>query len=165
MAECLANAGVTLVYGGGHVGLMGEAADAALAAGGEVIGIIPRDIAEKEVQHHGLTELQVVDSMHHRKMAMFERSDAMSAMPGGLGTMEELFEVWTWNQLGFHAKPVGLLNTAGYYDDLLRFLDTMVEQRFVRAEHREVLQVETEPHVLLKRLGDSQAIAVDKWMD
>ena len=165
LASELAGRGITLVYGGGHVGLMGAAADAALAAGGGVVGVIPADIADKEVEHHGLTELHVVGSMHERKMKMFSLSDAMIALPGGLGTMEELFEVWTWNQLGFHNKPVGLLNVAGYYDHLLAFLDNMVDQRFVHPAHRALLQVGSDVPDLLERLLDYQPVAVDKWLD
>ena len=165
LASELAKRGVTLVYGGGHVGLMGAAADAALAAGGSVVGVIPADIAEKEVEHHGLTELQVVGSMHERKMKMFSLSDAMIALPGGLGTMEELFEVWTWNQLGFHTKPVGLLNVAGYYDHLLAFLDHMVDQRFVHPAHRQLLQVGSDVEQLLDQLIAYQPVSVDKWLD
>jgi uncharacterized protein (TIGR00730 family) len=165
LATELANRGITLVYGGGHVGLMGAAADAALAAGGSVIGVIPTDIASKEVEHHGLTELHVVGSMHERKMKMFSLADAMIALPGGLGTMEELFEVWTWNQLGFHSKPVGLLNVAGYYDQLLAFLDTMVDQRFVHGAHRDLLQVGSDVPALLDRLLAYRPVDIDKWLD
>ena len=165
LASELVNRGITLVYGGGHVGLMGAAADAALAAGGNVVGVIPADIADREVEHHGLTELHVVGSMHERKMKMFSLSDAMIALPGGLGTLEELFEVWTWNQLGFHSKPVGLLNVAGYYDHLLEFLDHMVAQRFVHPAHRDLLQVGSDVTGLLERLLAYQPVVVDKWLD
>lgn len=161
----IARRGMTLVYGGGHVGLMGAAADAALAAGGEVVGVIPADIADREIEHRGLSELLVVDSMHERKMAMLKRADGMIALPGGLGTMEELFEVWTWNQLGFHQKPVGLLNVAGYYDHLLRFLDHMVEQRFVKDSHRDLLLVDEDYEALLDRMGAFEPPVVDKWLD
>jgi uncharacterized protein (TIGR00730 family) len=134
---------------------MGAAADAALASGGKVVGVIPADIADREVEHHGLTELLVVDSMHERKMAMLKRADAMIALPGGLGTMEELFEVWTWNQLDFHRKPVGLLNVAGYYDKLLQFLDHMVAEQFVKPPHRELLIVDTDYRALLDRMVEA----------
>ncbi len=154
LATELAVRGITMVYGGGHVGLMGVAADAALQAGGRVIGVIPQDIADRENQHLGLTELYVVDHMHERKMTMTRLSAGMIALPGGLGTMEELFEVWTWNQLGFHRKPVGLLNIDGYYDGLLAFLDNMVAEGFVREQHRDLLLVETEPAPLLERMRD-----------
>lgn len=165
LAGEIARRHITLVYGGGHVGLMGVAADAALAAGGRVVGVIPADIAEREVEHRGLTELLVVDSMHERKRAMASRSDGMIALPGGLGTLEELFEVWTWNQLGFHRKPVGLLNVGGYYDGLLAFLDSMVEERFVRREHRDMLLVDRDPVRLLDRMANFDPPTVDKWVD
>jgi len=156
LAEEIAARNITLVYGGGNIGLMGVSADAALAAGGSVIGVIPEDIADKEVEHPGLTELHVVASMHERKMKMFKLSDGMIAMPGGLGTLEELFEVWTWNQLGFHAKPVGLLNVGGYYDHLLAFLDHMVDQGFVQQVHRDLLLEDADPSRLLDRMSACQ---------
>jgi uncharacterized protein (TIGR00730 family) len=156
---------LTLVYGGGHVGLMGAIADATLAAGGQVIGVIPADIAEREVQHLGLTELHVVDSMHERKMLMTRLSDGMIALPGGLGTLEELFEVWTWAQLGFHSKPLALLNVARYYDELLRFLDTMVAQRLVKQEHRDLLHTGDSPALALDWMAAYQPRHVDKWLD
>lgn len=152
LARELAGRGITLVYGGGHVGLMGVSADAALAAGGRVVGVIPADIAEREKRHDGVTELHVVENMHERKMTMTKASDGMVALPGGLGTMEELFEVWTWNQLGFHRKPVGLLNVEGYYDSLLAFLDNAVAEGFVRQQHRDLLLVETCPVALVDRM-------------
>ena len=145
--------GWQLVYGGGRAGLMGETADAALAAGGRVVGVIPRSLMERELGHTGLSELHVVDTMHERKRLMAERSDAFLALPGGIGTMEELFEVWTWRQLGYHDKPVGLLNTEGYYDKLLAFVADMAEHGFVQQAQRQLLQVETQPHPLLRRLG------------
>ena len=165
VAREIARRGMTLVYGGGHVGLMGAAADAALAVGGKVVGVIPADIADKEVEHTGLSELLVVDSMHERKMAMLKRADGMIALPGGLGTLEELFEVWTWNQLGFHRKPVGLLNVAGYYDHLLRFLDHMVDQRFVKPEHHGLLLVDDDYCALLDRMASFEPPVMDKWLD
>jgi uncharacterized protein (TIGR00730 family) len=123
--------GGQLVYGGGSGGLMGIVADATLAAGGRVVGIIPKALEEKEWAHHGCTELHIVDNMHDRKRMMAERADAFLALPGGIGTLEELFEVWTWRQLGYHDKPIGLLNTAGYYDGLLAFLHTAVAHQFL----------------------------------
>lgn len=164
LAQAVASRDITLVYGGGHVGLMGATADAALAAGGRVIGVIPADIADKEVEHTGLTELHVVASMHERKMKMFKLSDGMIAMPGGLGTLEELFEVWTWNQLGFHAKPVGLLNVGGYFNHLLKFLDHMVEQGFVKQAHRDLLIEDTDSARLLDRMAAYQSDTADKWL-
>lgn len=139
MGEALAERGLTLVYGGGKVGLMGAVADAALAAGGRVIGIIPEFLALKEVAHAGLTELVVVDSMHTRKAEMERRSDAFIALPGGIGTMEEIFEIWTWSQLGQHKKPCGLLDVDGYFGHLNAFLDRMAEDGFVNADHRAML--------------------------
>ena len=139
MGEALAERGLSLVYGGGKVGLMGTVADAALAAGGRVIGIIPEFLALKEVAHAGLTELVVVDSMHTRKAEMERRSDGFIALPGGIGTMEELFEIWTWSQLGQHKKPCGLLDVDGYFSHLNAFLDRMAEDGFVNADHRAML--------------------------
>ena len=133
--------GWRLVYGGGHVGLMGAVADAAIQAGSQVIGVIPTTLMQREVGHAGLTELHVVDTMHERKRMMAERSDAFLALPGGIGTFEELFEVWTWRQLGYHDKPMGLLNVAGYYDPLLAFIDSTVTQGFLSEKQRSLLQV------------------------
>lgn len=151
MAALLAENGITIVYGGGSIGLMGVLADAALEAGGRVIGIIPVHLGEKEIAHAGLSELHVVRTMHERKALMMELSDAFIALPGGLGTLEELFEVLTWSQLGLHAKPCGLLNVRGYYDPLLALLDRAVEQGFLRREHRGLL-VDTDPAGLLEQL-------------
>ena len=144
--------GWELVYGGGKVGLMGVVADATLAAGGTVYGVIPQNLMDKEVGHTGLTELHVVDNMHTRKTMMFERADAFVALPGGIGTFEELFEIWTWYQLGMHHKPFGLLNVAGYYDSLIAMLDGMVAQGFLNPPVRELLQVGTDAGELLQRL-------------
>ncbi len=137
----LAERGISVVYGGGQVGLMGEVADAALAAGGRVYGVIPEFIALKEIAHMDLTELHVVQSMHARKAKMVALSEAFIALPGGIGTMEEMFEIWTWGQLGQHRHPVGLLNIDGFYDDLVRFLDGMTAQGFLSPEHRGALLV------------------------
>ena len=161
----IARSGRTLVYGGGRVGLMGVLGDAAMAAGGRVIGVTPRRLVEKEVAHHGLTELRVVESMHERKAMMAHLSDAFIAMPGGVGTFEEFFEVLTWSQLGFHSKPCGLLNVAGYYDPMLAFLDHTVEQGFVRAEHRAIVLTDSEPTTLLERLSAFDMPIVPKWID
>ncbi len=144
--------GLDLVYGGGRTGLMGAAADAALAAGGRVIGVIPRSLAEMEVAHAGLTELRLVDSMHERKAMMADLSDGFAALPGGLGTLDEWFEIWTWAQLGFHDKPIGLLNFEGFFDPLLKFLDHLVTEGFVRPEHRAMAVVEREVRTLIDRL-------------
>ncbi len=148
----LASRGIGLVYGGGRTGLMGAAADGALAAGGRVIGVIPRALADLEVAHGGLTELELVDSMHERKARMAALSDAFAALPGGLGTLDEWFEIWTWAQLGFHAKPIGLLNFEGFFDPLLAFLDHLVAEGFVRPEHRAMAAVERDAKALIERL-------------
>lgn len=148
----LAGRGIGLVYGGARVGLMGAVADAALAAGGTVIGVIPQALWEREVAHTGLTTLHVVDSMHERKARMADLSDGFVALPGGIGTFEELFEVWTWGQLGLHAKPVALLDCANYYAPLVAFLDHAVEERFIRPTHRAALLVERDVDALLDRL-------------
>ncbi len=152
LGKLLAERGIGLVYGGGHVGLMGIIADAVLDGGGTVTGVIPEALANKEISHHRVTELHVVADMHERKAMMAERSDGFLAMPGGIGTLEELFEVMTWLQLGYHAKPVGLLNVNGFYDGLLAFLDTQRDQGFLRPEHRALLLDNSDPASLLARL-------------
>ncbi|KAF1065455.1 MAG: LOG family protein YvdD [Pseudomonas citronellolis] len=161
----LAESGLRLVYGGGAVGLMGMVADAALAAGGEVIGIIPQSLEDAEIGHKGLTRLEVVDGMHARKARMAELSDAFIALPGGLGTLEELFEVWTWGQLGYHGKPLGLLEVNGFFDPLLTFLDHLVQERFVRPQHRQMLQRGATPAELIDALQVWQPLAAPKWVD
>jgi uncharacterized protein (TIGR00730 family) len=162
----LAGRGLELVYGGGHVGLMGIVADAVLAAGGRVEGVIPRALVEKELAHQGLTRLHVVETMHQRKALMAELADAFAALPGGFGTGDELFEVLTWSQLGLHAKPVGLLNTAGYFDPLLAWIDHTVTERFLRPEYRERLRVATEPEPFLGMLLDPRPTPqVEKWIE
>jgi uncharacterized protein (TIGR00730 family) len=161
----LAERGIELVYGGAHVGLMGVLADAALAAGGRVIGVIPRSLVEREIAHPGLGDLRVVDSMHERKAQMAELADAFVALPGGVGTLEELFEVYTWNQLGLHAKPLGLLNVRGYFDGLVRFLDHAVEERFITRESRAMLLVGEDLDALLDGLAGWQAPSQPKWID
>ncbi|WP_373389161.1 TIGR00730 family Rossman fold protein [Pseudomonas alcaligenes] len=165
LGRSLAEQGLTLVYGGGAVGLMGLVADAALAAGGEVIGIIPQSLERAEIGHRGLTRLEVVDGMHARKARMAELADAFIALPGGLGTLEELFEVWTWGQLGYHAKPLGLLEVDGFYARLTAFLDHLVAERFVREQHRAILQISESPAELLQRLDAWQPTAAPKWVD
>jgi uncharacterized protein (TIGR00730 family) len=149
LGAALAGAGLCLVYGGAQVGVMGALADAALSAGGEVVGVIPRHMVRNEVAHEGLTRLHVVASMHERKALMAELADGFVAMPGGLGTLEELAEILTWYQLGLHAKPVGLLDPRGYFDHLLGFLDHAVDQGFVRPEDRALLLAADEPNKLL----------------
>ncbi len=144
--------GWQLVYGGGVVGLMGVVADAAMAAGGRVVGVIPRSLMEREVGHRGLHELHVVETMHERKQLMAERSSAFIALPGGIGTFDELFEIWTWRQLGYHDQPLGLLNVRGYYDPLLAFLQQTVDAGFLSAQTHALLQTGTDAAALLDRL-------------
>jgi uncharacterized protein (TIGR00730 family) len=152
----IAKRGLTLVYGGGRVGLMGALADAALEAGGEVIGVIPQLLLDQEVGHVGLSELRVVGSMSERKLLMGDLSDAFLALPGGIGTMDELFEAWTWTQLNLHRKPCALLNQRGYYDALIDFLDHSVAEGFLRPRHRAALLVGTDAGSLLQELAQAQ---------
>jgi uncharacterized protein (TIGR00730 family) len=161
----IARRGMTLVYGGGAVGLMGIVADAALEAGGEVIGIIPQSLRDAEIGHPGLTRLEVVDGMHARKARMAELADAFIALPGGLGTLEELFEVWTWGQLGYHAKPLGLFEVNGFYAKLSAFLDHLMNEGFVRPPHRDMLQRGDSAAGLLDLLDAWQPTVVPKWED
>src|SRR5687768_7048418 len=154
LAALMAERGIGLVYGGGDVGLMGVLADSVLARGGEAIGVIPQALMDREIGHRGLTELRVVGSMHERKALMAELSDGFIAMPGGIGTMEEFFEVLSWAQLGLHEKPCGLLNVSGYYDSLIRFLDHAMLQDFIKPKHRELMIVEGQPAKLLDRFED-----------
>ncbi|MGB3683835.1 MAG: TIGR00730 family Rossman fold protein [Rubrobacteraceae bacterium] len=165
LGQTLAGSGITVVYGGASVGLMGTLADAALAAGGEVIGVIPQALQEREISHTGLTDLRVVGSMHERKALMAGLSDGFIALPGGAGTLEEFFEVWTWAQLGEHGKPCGLLNVGGYYDPMLTFLEHMVAQGFLSEKHRGMVLVEKEPESLLQRLSDYRPPETPKWLD
>ena len=161
----LAGRGLGLVYGGASIGVMGAVADAVLERGGEVIGVIPRSMAVKEVAHDGLAELIVVGSMHERKAQMANLSDGFVALPGGWGTLEEIFEMLTWAQLGIHQKPCGLLNVSGYYDHLFAFLETAFSERFVRGPFRPMLNMEEDPVRLLDRLRDYRAPQVRKWLD
>jgi uncharacterized protein (TIGR00730 family) len=154
-----------LIYGGGHVGLMGTVADAAMAAGGPVTGVIPSALAQKELAHTGLTELVEVRTMHERKALMADRADAFLALPGGFGTMDELFEIITWAQLGFHRKPIALLNVKGFFDPLLVFIDHLAEEGFIKPEHRQVLLVGTKPDDLLDTLMTYEPPLVDKWVE
>jgi uncharacterized protein (TIGR00730 family) len=158
-ARLLAQSGIELVYGGGHVGLMGALADEALAHGGRVVGVIPERLMRPEVAHQGLTELTIVDSMHTRKQTMALRSDAFIVLPGGFGTLEEMFEMLTWLQLRLQAKPVGLLNVEGYFDSLLQFLEHAAGEGFIRHEHRALLRVERTPARLLSLLSADMAAA------
>jgi uncharacterized protein (TIGR00730 family) len=165
LARAMAARGIGLVFGGGRVGLMGVLADTILAEGGEAIGVIPQALMDREVGHAGLTELRVVGSMHERKALMAELSDAFVAVPGGIGTLEELIEVFTWSQLGIHAKPIGVLDALGFYAGLEQFLDHMVGERFLRAEHRATLVSESDPGALLDRLETAEPVRMDKWLD
>jgi uncharacterized protein (TIGR00730 family) len=165
LAKLLAERGIGIVYGGASVGLMGLLADTALAAGGEVIGVIPAALQRKEIGHTGLTHLEVVSSMHERKALMAELSNGFIALPGGSGTLEELFEVFTWSQLGLHRKACALLNVAGYYAGLETFLDHAVNERFLRPEHRAMLLCEDTPEAVLDALERFEPPVVDKWLD
>jgi uncharacterized protein (TIGR00730 family) len=166
MARALLDRKIGLVYGGGSVGLMGVVADAVLAGGGEVIGVLPRGLARKEYAHPGLTELHLVGSMHERKALMASLADGFVALPGGLGTLEEILEVLTWAQLGIHQKPVGLVNVDGYWAGLLALLRHAVEEGFVRAEYAALLQVEPAPAALLDRFAAWRSpVTVPIWLD
>jgi len=164
LAAALAARRIELVYGGGCVGLMGILADAMLARGGHVTGVIPQALVEREVGHRGVTELKIVGSMHERKATMAALSDGFIALPGGFGTLEELFEVLTWAQLGLHQHPCGLLNVAGYFDGLLEFLDHAQGQGFVKSIHREMLLVDGDAVRLIDRFTAYRAPRVDKWL-
>ena len=165
LGTTLAKRGLGLVYGGASVGLMGVLADAALEAGGSVVGVIPAGLAHKEIAHEGLTALRIVGSMHERKAVMAELSDGFVALPGGMGTLEEFFEILTWAQLGLHAKPCGLLNVGGYFTPLLAFLDRAVEERFVKPVHRALIHVDDTPERLLDAFARWRAPVVEKWLD
>jgi uncharacterized protein (TIGR00730 family) len=166
LGRLLVAEGIGLVYGGAHVGLMGRLADAVLDEGGEAIGVMPEALVAKEIGHTGLTDLRVVGSMHERKALMADLADAFVALPGGLGTVEELFEIYTWAQLGMHRKPCALLDVEGYYEGIARFLAHAVEERFLREEHRAMLIVEREPRTLLERLNRFEPEAITpKWID
>jgi len=162
LGQTLANKNIGLVYGGGNVGLMGKIAHAILQHGGEIIGVIPKELVEKEVAFTELSDLRVVGSMHERKALMEELSDGFIALPGGLGTIEEFFEVLTWAQLGMHQKPCGLLNVCQYYDKLVEFLDHAVNHQFIEGEHRSMMLIEKNPDALLKKFEEYQPPKVDK---
>ena len=163
--QALAAAGIGLVYGGGNVGMMGRLADAVLAAGGEVIGVIPHHLADKELAHEQATQMIRVGSMHERKQLMADLSDGFIALPGGIGTLEELFETFTWLQLGLHIKPIGVLNVAGFFDAMLAQLDHMVAERFLKAEHRDMLLVDDDIERLIARMAAFVAPDTGKWLD
>lgn len=164
LGNALADAGITLVYGGSSVGLMGVIADQVLARGGKAIGVIPQALVDKELAHNDLTELHVVASMHARKAKMAELADGFIAMPGGMGTLEELFEMLTWAQLGFHRKSCAVLNVDGYYDGILNFIDGAISQGFIRDEHRHLLISHDDPTALLQLMRDYEAPQQPKWI-
>jgi hypothetical protein len=164
LGTLLAQRGISLVYGGSNVGLMGEIADAVLSHGGDVFGVITEELNNK-VGHKGLRELQVVPTMHERKTKMFQLSDGFIVMPGGLGTLEEAMEVLTWAQLGLHSKPVGFLNVRGYFDRLMDFLDHAVDQRFLKKEHRQMILIAENPNQLLADMEAYLPTSVEKWVD
>jgi len=157
--------GIRLIYGGGKVGLMGVIADEVMRLGGEVVGIIPESLEKKEVGHRAVTELRVVDSMHERKALMADLADGFIAMPGGIGTFEEFFEILTWAQLGFHHKPCAILNVAGYYDGLLDLCDNAVAEGFLRREHRKIIIDDPDPERLLGRMRAFEPANLEKWLD
>jgi uncharacterized protein (TIGR00730 family) len=165
LGATLAKRGIGIVYGGGRVGLMGALADAALVAGGEVIGVMPQALIDREIGHRGLTQLRIVGSMHERKALMAELADGFVALPGGVGTLEELFEVWTWAQLGLHTRPCGVLDSDGFYAPLVAFLDHLVETGFVRPEHRAMLLSARSPEELLAAFAAYRAPRVGKWVE
>jgi uncharacterized protein (TIGR00730 family) len=165
LGRALAGQGIGVVYGGAQVGLMGTIADAALEAGGEVVGVIPQALVDREIAHTGLTDLHVVGSMHERKAKMADLADGFIALPGGMGTLEELFEVYTWLQLGLHSKPLGVLDVRGYYAQLAAFLDHAVAERFVTAEHREMLVVERRAEAMIEAFRRWRPPVRTKWID
>lgn len=165
LGTTLARNNIRLIYGGGHVGLMGVAADACLAAGGEVVGVIPRKLMEKEVGHAGLTQMHVVETMHERKALMTQLSDGFIALPGGFGTLDELFEALTWQQLAYHLLPVGVLNVSGFFNHLVQFLDHARDQRLLREAHRDTLLVDTDLNALIARMRSFVPPNNEKWLD
>ncbi|UGB31186.1 TIGR00730 family Rossman fold protein [Metabacillus sp. B2-18] len=160
----LAKEGITLVYGGSKVGIMGVVANAALQAGGEVIGVIPKMLMERELAHPGLSELIIVHSMHERKAKMEELSDGFVVLPGGPGTMEEFFEVYTWAQLGEHSKPIGMMNSNHYYDKLLAFFDHMIQEQFLKPEYRSMVIVDSDPEQLIQKFRSYEPPLLTKWI-
>ena len=164
LGQALANKSITLVYGGAKIGVMGKVAKGALDNGGKVIGIIPDFLKLKEVYHTALTELIVTDNMHERKLKMHEHSEGIITLPGGYGTLEELFEMITWAQLGLHQKPIGILNTNGFYDDLLKMIRKMVDQGFLKVENYDMLLVDKTVDGLLKQMDEYQPLSLPKWI-
>lgn len=165
LGDALVHQQITLVYGGGNIGLMGVIADRVMQGGGRAIGVIPRQLQEKELAHHGITDLHVVGSMHQRKARMAELAEAFVAMPGGYGTIEEFAEVLTWSQLGLHTKPMGLLNVSGYFNHFLRFLDHAVDVRLLQLEHRRLVLESDHVDHLLEQMHDWQAPSLPKWIE
>jgi uncharacterized protein (TIGR00730 family) len=165
LAQIFVRQNIRLVYGGGNVGLMGIIADEVMRRGGEVVGIIPYSLDQKEVGHRGITELRVVSSMHERKALMAELADGFIAMPGGIGTFEEFFEILTWAQLGFHEKPCAVLNIAGYYDGLLALCDNAVTEGFLRPAHRQLILEDSNPEFLLEKMANLKPLRLEKWID
>ncbi len=164
LARTMVERGIRLVYGGAGIGIMGTLANEVLRLGGEAVGVIPQALMRKEVAHDGLSELHVTPSMHARKTLMAELADGFIALPGGIGTFEELFEIWTWGQLGFHRKPCGLLNVHGYYDALIAFLDHAASEQFVRPQHREMLMVANDAPTLLDRFATYVPPPLPRWV-
>ena len=162
LGNAIAKRNICLVYGGARVGLMGEIASTVIRAKGEVIGVIPKGLVDKEVAHGSLTDLRIVESMHERKSLMAELSDGFIALPGGFGTMEEIFEVITWAQLSFHDKPCGFLNINGYYNDLIKFLDHSVKENFIEPEHRAMIIIDDNPESLLEKFSKYEPPKIDK---
>lgn len=165
LGESIARNGVELVYGGGNVGIMGETANAVLAAGGRAIGVIPKTLVDKELAHRSLTELHVVNTMHERKALMSELSDAFIALPGGIGTIEEFFEVLTWAQLGLQKKPCALLNVSGYYDHLIAFIDKMVCEGFLHESHRGLMVIGDDPAAIIEKIKSHNPVCTEKWLN
>lgn len=165
LGRCLVNQETTLVYGGGNVGMMGIIADSVLQAGGEVIGVIPHGLADKELAHPGVNPMHIVNSMHERKAMMVTLADAFIALPGGFGTLDELCEIATWSQLGYEEKPIGILNTAGYFAPMLQQFDLAVRERFLKQEHRDLILTDTQPSQLLEKLKSFNRPNVEKWID
>ncbi len=165
LGQVMAGQDISLVYGGAKVGLMGEIANAVMEAGGKAIGVMPQSLVDVEIAHSNLTELHVVGSMHERKAKMAELSDGFVALPGGIGTLEELFEIWTWTMLGFHQKPVAVLNIDGFYDKLQSFLDHLVAEQFVKKQQRQILINDCDPATLIQRMKDYQPTFVTKWIE
>jgi len=165
LGKLIADRKMTLVYGGGNIGVMREIADSTMKYGGKVIGVMPQHIVDKEVAHHGITELHIVQSMHERKAKMAELSDGFIALPGGFGTIDEIFEVMTWNQLEIINKPTGLLNIDGYFDHLIAFIQHAVDEKFVRVEHKQNLIVETSAELLIEKIEKFEPHRAEKWID